>query len=387
MPDQPWWDNLAPDFHQWPEGFDLDRKTGMLVGATASVDIALRTVLASIVSTLAMPSSFLPSRLKRDREERDFYQEKADRHDPGLFFRPPPEDVPVTSSAPGWPHFRPRNGHCESLSFQSPFEPVNPRMRKSFTRLRRNNKAVAQYWRHEDGPRPTICVIHGFIMDPYWVNSMFLSLPWFYNQGYDILLYTLPFHGRRQEVFSPFSGFGYFSSGVSHVNETVAQAVFDFRVFLNYLKNRRGAEKVGVTGISLGGYTASLLACVEDRLEFSIPNVPVVSLIDVMFQWYPASLLLKTVLKVANIPASEVRHLMAVHCPLTYKPVLPRDRLMIIGGAGDRLSPPKQVRILWEHWEGCPIHWFPGNHVIHLGQGRYLKEMVGFFDSIGFKPA
>ena len=52
--------------------------------------------------------------------------------------------------------------------------------------------------------------------------------------------------------------------------------------------------------------------------------------------------------------------------PLTYKPCLPPERLMIIGGVGDRLAPPKHSRILWDHWGRCRIHWFPGNHVLHL---------------------
>ena len=64
--------------------------------------------------------------------------------------------------------------------------------------MKRNRTAWAQHWRHHDGPRPTLVVIHGFMADPYWVNSRFLALPWFYKQGYDILLYTLPHHGRRR---------------------------------------------------------------------------------------------------------------------------------------------------------------------------------------------
>ncbi len=47
---------------------------------------------------------------------------------------------------------------------------------------------------------------------PYLANGLFLSLPWFYRSGYDVLLYTLPFHGRRAERFSPFSGYGFFST-------------------------------------------------------------------------------------------------------------------------------------------------------------------------------
>ena len=75
---------------------------------------------------------------------------------------------------------------------------------------------------------------------------------------------------------------------------------------------------------------------------------------------------------------------MAVHCPLTYKSLIPKERLFIVGGAGDRLAPPKHARLLWEHWDECLIHWFPGNHVMHFDRGLYLREMRNFFKQIDF---
>ena len=222
--------------------------------------------------------------------------------------------------------------------------------------------------------------------DPYWLNRRFFSLPWFYKQGYDILLYTLPHHGKRQNRLSPFSGHGLFAGGIAQLNESMAHAVHDFRIFADYLE-ARGVTKIGVTGISLGGYTSSLLATVEDRLEFSIPNVPVVSLPDLVLEWFPLNLPLKTLLKLSNTSIREARHMLAVHSPLTYAPLLPKDRLMVIAGAGDRLAPPKHARLLWDHWDRCRIHWFPGNHLLHLDQGKYLKEMSAFMRGIGFDRA
>jgi len=55
---------------------------------------------------------------------------------------------------------------------------------------------------------------------------------------------------------------------------------------------------------------------------------------------------------------------------------------LIIGGAGDRFVPPKQIWLLWQHWQQCALHWFPGNHLIHLDQGRYLKDMRRFLESV-----
>lgn len=384
MPEQPWWDNLETSFHKFPDDFELDLGTQLLIDGTIAVDVGLRTVAAGIVSALALPLSANPIQLVQDFKEREIYCEKATNADPDAFFKRPVRGAVEVKSKPGdWMDFKPKNGICEMLYFDSPFVPVNPSLRDRYRKNKRNMRAVAQYWRHDNGPRPTICVIHGFMADPYWLNRAFLALPWFYDQGYDILLYTLPHHGARRGKYAPFSGHGYFAGGISNINETVAHSIYDFRIFMDYLESQ-GVTKMGVTGISLGGYTASLLAAVEERLYFSIPNVPVVSLFDLMLQWFPASAVLKTGLRLSGISIREARHMLAVHCPLTYEPRIPKERLMIIGGAGDRLAPPKHSRLLWDHWDRCRIHWFPGNHVIHFDQGKYLKEVSLFLKQIEF---
>lgn len=383
MPEQPWWDHLEPYFHKLPDDFYLDFKTQSMVDGTAAVDIGLRTAAATLAAALCLPNTLRPGLMKRDMADRHFYMEMADTHDASVFFRRPQKKVEIRHSGPRLMSYRPEDGKCERLSFESPFVAVNPKQRERYAKHKRNRTAWAEYWSHNDGPRPTLCVIHGFMADPYWINSRFLALPWFYKQGYDVLLYTLPFHGYRQGRLSPFSGHGYFAHGFSHINETFAHAVHDFRLFVDFLE-ARGVEKIGVTGISLGGYTTALLAAVEDRLQCAIPNVPVASLADLVFEWFPAGPAVKTALRLADVSIQEARHTMAVHCPLTYKPKLPKEQLMIISGAGDRLAPPKHSRLLWDHWDRCDLHWFPGNHVIHLDQGKYLKDIVRFMDRAAF---
>ena len=114
-----------------------------------------------------------------------------------------------------------------------------------------------------------------------------------------------------------------------------------------------------MTGLSLGGFTAAMLASVEDRLAFAIPNVPVVSLADLVLEWQPIGVLLRGALSTMGMELSDARRLVAASCPLTYPPVLPPERLMIVAGVGDRLAPPKHSRLLWDHWGRCRIHWFP----------------------------
>ena len=107
-------------------------------------------------------------------------------------------------------------------------------------------------------------------------------------------------------------------------------------------------------------------------------------MIDLMLEWFPISLSLKSLLKLTNTSIYEARHAMAVHSALTYKPAIEKERLMIIAGAGDRLASPKHARLLWDHWDHPRMHWFPGNHLIHLDKGKYLKEMSRFMQEIEF---
>jgi hypothetical protein len=40
--------------------------------------------------------------------------------------------------------------------------------------------------------------------------------------------------------------------------------------------------------------------------------------------------------------------------------------------------------MLWEHWGRCRMHWYPGNHVLHLQRDQYLREVGRFLRTIGF---
>ena len=63
MPEQPWWEHLESSFHKFPDDFELDLRTGLTVDGTAAGDYLLRTAGASMIGSLALPSSLAPRRL------------------------------------------------------------------------------------------------------------------------------------------------------------------------------------------------------------------------------------------------------------------------------------------------------------------------------------
>lgn len=173
-----------------PELSELDPASRLLLHGIVASDLALRTALASVISAVMLPTG-----RRAQRDHLAFYAELADTRDVHAVFAAPPEvEVNATSrSGPDVPGV-----HVEVLSFESSYVALNPAVRDDYARHEANRTGYAQHWRHDDGPRPTLCVIHGFGASPAWFNSSFFSLRQFYAEGWDVLLYTLPFHGARR---------------------------------------------------------------------------------------------------------------------------------------------------------------------------------------------
>jgi pimeloyl-ACP methyl ester carboxylesterase len=365
-----------------PEGLKLH--TRLLVAAAAATDIPVRTGLASIMFAAGLPWGLSPG-ARRERGRLGFYVELAETHDPAVVFPRPRDGVAVELTRPGPLSFRAPGGRVSLLAFDSPYVAANPALREHYAHFTRNARAWAQHWRHDDGPRPTLCVIHGFGASPYVLNSAFFALPWLYGKGYDVLLYLLPFHGPRRDLLSPVNGSGLFAHGPSHFNEAMLQAVHDFRIFLDHLE-AGGVTQFGVTGLSLGGYVSALLAAIEPRLRMAIPNAPVTSIPKLIPDYFPANIGVVLASAFHRTPLGLAEEAVAVHSPLNYPRLLPKERLMIIGGRGDRLAPPEQSLLLWEHWDRPRLHWYPGNHLLHVNRAAYLREMRRFMSSVGFAP-
>ncbi|MCE5288408.1 MAG: alpha/beta hydrolase family protein [Nocardiaceae bacterium] len=368
-----------------PSLAQLTPREQAIVRSTATADIAMRTAAATLLAATFVPAVTSRSSLRREIANADFYASFASRHDPAASFPRPTHRPAVRSRRAGPAMRRLTVADAEILQFTSGFTPINPELRKLWRTFERNDVVHAQHWRHLDGPRPTLIVIHGFFASTYLFNSVFFQLPWFYRAGFDVVLFTLPFHGPRAEQRSPYSGYGYFAHGTSGFVESSGQAIHDLRLLIDHLEST-GVSKVGVTGISLGGYTSALLASVDDRLQLAVPNVPVIEVPALLDSWFPASTLLRFGLKAGGTSTDTLADVLAYSSPLNYSPAIPRERRLIITGLGDRLAPPEQAAALWEHWDRCALHWFPGNHLMHISQPDYLRRMTRFMKDADFMP-
>ncbi|MBA57509.1 MAG: hypothetical protein CMK89_23915 [Pseudomonadales bacterium] len=351
---------------------------------SSGLDLAVRTALASVISLASIPAGYSGEKIANDITAM-LGAEQSDDLEP---ISQALSSHKAFSQSLSTPHFKiepakppslVRTGIFERLCWRSPYSADS-----GHNPAHRNQDAIAYYWRHGDRPRPTVVVLHGFIASSWTPNEYFLGLSDLYNQGCDIVLKTLPYHGDRRQSTWSLSGLGYVSGGIQHMNHAVVQSTYDVRILVDYLLNQGHASNVGLTGLSLGGYTTALLAGLEPRLAFALPVVPIVSIPDAMMEWKPLDRLMNGIMQQFGLSMTELRKTVAFHSPLAMPVQLPPDKLMIIAGYGDRMASPRHTEALQRHWHGCNVHWFKGSHVLQLGRQEILSARKSFLQGIRF---
>jgi hypothetical protein len=86
------------------------------------------------------------------------------------------------------------------------------------------------------------------------------------------------------------------------------------------------------------------------------------------------------------IPASEdlgaLRASFRIHSPLAHALQVPRERVLIVAGRGDRVVPPEHPNALWRHWGEPNIHWFSGSHLAPFARRRIVRAIVHHLEDL-----
>ncbi|HPZ95487.1 MAG TPA: hypothetical protein PK871_11310 [Mycobacterium sp.] len=282
----------------------------------------------------------------------EFYRERGWLDDPEGFFTAPtaPEDVSIRSYTKG-------NRTHERLSFESGYapHPDEPGAQRwlSYTG---NHREYALILRHRE-PRPWLVCVHGTEMGRAGLDlTLFRAWHMHEDLGLNVALPVLPMHGPRGRGLP--KGAVFPGEDVMDDVHGTAQAVWDVRRVLAWIRAEQPGARIGLNSISLGGYVASLLASLDDDLTCAILGVPPSNLVELLGRH-------------SNLPRDDPRRrtvelarpIGAMISPLSLQPKVPPQGRFIYAGLADRIVHPRQqVLQLWNHWGRPDVGWYHGGH-------------------------
>ena len=310
---------------------------------------ATELISATIVSRRDHP------RIAREIEEAvSLFEARGWLDDPARYHRTPPPLEPIRLDDVRVPGLAYRH-----LQFASDYEPHSDEPgRERWLGYVANRTAHAQLLMHPGRPRPWLVCIPGYRMGTPLVDFAGFRARWLHRTlGLNVAIPVLPLHGLRR--MGRRSGDGFFSGDFLDTLHAQAQAVWDTRRLIRWLRGRE-APAVGAYGVSLGGYTTALLASLEE-LDCVIAGVPATDFVQLLRTHAPAILFRDAAQ--AGFSFERAERMLRTVSPLAMSPRVPREHRFLYAGRADHLATPDHAYDLWEHWERPRMVWYHGGHV------------------------
>lgn len=264
-------------------------------------------------------------------------------------------------------------GSVLDLSWESRFPTLDPEVAERYASARENSLAVARHFRAAER-RPAVILIHGYMAGPFAFEERIWPIARLTQAGFDVVLFTLPFHASRARA-----GYGAvpeFPGEDPRVNvEGFRHALFDLQNLVSWLL-AQGHPRVGAIGMSLGGYTAALLATAEPRLDFVVPVIPLSSLGDFAREQGSLSPLPEEAEQQHALLESIYRRV----SPVSRPSLVPPERCLVIAAKADRVTPAAHARRLSVHLR-APLHAFYGGHLLQLGRAETFERVIELMQS------
>jgi hypothetical protein len=285
-------------------------------------------------------------------------------HPEGFFAVPPPlEDITVAA-------VKGRRRSYERLTFDSGYVPHRGEPgAERWLSYTAHNREHALMLRHRE-PRPWLVCVHGTEMGRGRIDlRLFRAWDLHERLGLNVVLPVLPMHGPRRRGLP--KGAVFPGENVLDDVHATAQGVWDIRRLLSWIRSEEPASPIGLNGMSLGSYIASLVASLEDGLTCAILGVPVADLVELLGRH--AGLARDDPRRQVIALAEPIGRMVS---PLSLAPRVPMGGRFIYAGIADQLVHPRaQTLRLWEHWGSPEIVWYPGGHAGFL-RSRPVQRFI-----------
>ena len=345
---------LALGQHRCPAGVPAP-DTGPNLAARAAVN---ELMMCGLILT-SWPVTVGTTAVRVQREATDAYglfEENGWFSDPATYHQdPPPLEDPELETIDH------KGRKVEHVYFESLYEPHEGEPgRERWLSYKRNPTAHAYVLRHKHERRPWLICVHGIRMGTLGKSMLRFQPEYLHEElGLNVIMPVLPMHGPR-DTGGLVSGERTLSGDVMDTLHTGAQAMWDLRRLISWLRESEGAPAIGALGHSLGGYAVSLLASLEEDLDCVIAGNPAVDPSHLF--WRNALAVATHSLSAEGIREETLKALLRPVSPLALQPVVPREGRAIFAGVVDRVVPPIQAHSLWRHWREPRIAWYQGAH-------------------------
>ncbi|HLI72694.1 MAG TPA: hypothetical protein VKU86_02360 [Acidimicrobiales bacterium] len=250
----------------------------------------------------------------------------------------------------------------EHATFTSGWEPHAEEVDRDRWLRHTANRTVHAWVSRAPGPETGAWLVcaHGFGMGTNALMDLrAFRVHQLHRQGINVVVPVLPLHGPRAS--GRVRGEDLMTIDMVDSVRGIAQAAWDLRRTIRWLRATQGAEQVGVIGYSLGGLVASLVASLEDDLACVIAGIPVVDLPQLFRRHMPRNMTRLAITGGALGPIADEAH--RVVSPLAMQCGVPFDRRFVFAGLADRMSTFGQARRLWMHWGRPALATYTGGHV------------------------
>jgi hypothetical protein len=219
-------------------------------------------------------------------------------------------------------------------------------------------------------PRPWLVCVHGAEMGRAALDlALFRACKLHDDLGLNVVMPVLPMHGPRARGLP--KGAVFPGEDVLDNVHATAQAVWDIRRVLSWIRLQEPGSPIGLNSLSLGGFIAALVASLEKGLTCAILGVPVADLVQLMGRH--SGLNHDDPRRHTMELAEPIGRMMS---PLSLAPLVPMPGRFIYAGVAHRLVHPReQVVRLWQHWGKPEIVWYPGGHTGFF-RSRPVQEFV-----------